>query len=550
MVIVAAIALSTMASNHIVLPLWLYFVQRRNPESDDVRTVLLRSRRISIAVILGFGYLYFILTGGTTALASIGLVAFLGVSQVLPALIGALFWRNATRIGAICGITTGFLIWAYTSFLPSFGGTFILSQGVLLNGPFGIEFLRPQALFGVNIQDPLIHAVFWSLFLNTLIFVCTSLATSASPLERVQTQQFINVYAQSAQFRSLNDGVTPEDLFILAQRILGRKDADALFNRFSQKQGRPNGLPEINMELLQTLEREFAGSVGAATAHSMITQAVGNQSITVEDLIAVADETVQVIEYSARLEEQSVELTKAADELRIANEKLTILSAQKDDFLSQVSHELRTPMTSIRSFSDILRSDAGLSSQELQYFSGIINDESQRLTRLLDEILDLSFLESGRVKLNLSDTTLNKVLKTALQATQQTGANANAKVIVDEAHIDTLLHTDVDRLSQVFINLVTNAVKYSDKEEPKLHIACTVEGATLNVIFHDNGPGIPKGEQNVIFEKFSKLSNATGSTGVGLGLAISQEIMRNLGGVLVCLDSPSGAKFLVRIPIK
>ena len=283
------------------------------------------------------------------------------------------------------------------------------------------------------------------------------------------------------------------------------------------------------MELLQTLEREFAGSVGAATAHSMITQAVGNQSITVEDLIAVADETVQVIEYSARLEEQSVELTKAADELRIANEKLTILSAQKDDFLSQVSHELRTPMTSIRSFSDILRSDAGLSSQELQYFSGIINDESQRLTRLLDEILDLSFLESGRVKLNLSDTTLNKVLKTALQATQQTGANANAKV---------------------FINLVTNAVKYSDKEEPKLHIACTVEGATLNVIFHDNGPGIPKGEQNVIFEKFSKLSNATGSTGVGLGLAISQEIMRNLGGVLVCLDSPSGAKFLVRIPIK
>ena len=187
MVIVAAIALSTMASNHIVLPLWLYFVQRRNPESDDVRTVLLRSRRISIAVILGFGYLYFILTGGTTALASIGLVAFLGVSQVLPALIGALFWRNATRIGAICGITTGFVIWAYTSFLPSFGGSFILSQSVLQNGPFGIEFLRPQALFGVDITDPLIHAVFWSLFLNTLVFLCTSLATSSSPLERVQT---------------------------------------------------------------------------------------------------------------------------------------------------------------------------------------------------------------------------------------------------------------------------------------------------------------------------------------------------------------------------
>jgi Na+/proline symporter len=139
MVIVAAIALSTMASNHIVLPLWLYAVQKRNPESDDVRTVLIRSRRISIACIIGFGYLYFILTGGTSALASIGLIAFLGVSQVLPALIGALFWRNATRKGAIWSISTGFLIWAYTSFLPSFGGDFILSQNVLQNGPYNIS---------------------------------------------------------------------------------------------------------------------------------------------------------------------------------------------------------------------------------------------------------------------------------------------------------------------------------------------------------------------------------------------------------------------------
>ena len=175
MVIVAAIALSTMASNHIVLPLWLYAVQKRNPESDDVRTVLLRSRRISIACIIGFGYLYFILTGGTSALASIGLIAFLGVAQVLPALIGALFWRNATRKGAIYGISTGFIIWAYSSFLPSFGGDFILSSDTLELGPLGLSFLRPQALFGININDPLTHALLWSIFTNTIVFIITSL---------------------------------------------------------------------------------------------------------------------------------------------------------------------------------------------------------------------------------------------------------------------------------------------------------------------------------------------------------------------------------------
>ena len=548
MVIVAAIALSTMASNHIVLPLWLYAVQKRNPESDDVRTVLLRSRRFSIACIIGFGYLYYILTGGTTALASIGLIAFLGVAQVLPALIGALFWRNATRKGAIFGISTGFIIWVYSSFLPSFGGEFILSSDILNHGPFGISLLRPQALFGISINDPLTHAVFWSIFLNALVFIIISLTSTPSPLERLQGQKFINVYGQKSNIRSVGDGVTPDDLFILAQRILGRKDAQILFDKFSDKQGQ-KGLPEINIELMETLEQKFAGSVGAATAHSMITQAVGNQSITVEDLIAVADETVQVIEYSARLEEQSKELTKAANELRIANNKLTKLSTQKDEFLSHVSHELRTPMTSIRSFSEILQSNKELKKDQLKYFSTIINDESKRLTRLLDEILDLSFLESGQVKLNISKIELNNVLEIALQSTQQTISISNA---ILETNIDltkTEIQTDADRLSQVFINLITNAIKYNDKNQPLIEINCEKINNKLCITFQDNGPGIPKAERAIIFEKFTKLSSTENSSGVGLGLAISKEIMKNLGGSLLCLESKAGAKFQVQIPL-
>ena len=281
----------------------------------------------------------------------------------------------------------------------------------------------------------------------------------------------------------------------------------------------------------------------------MITQAVGNQSITVEDLIAVADETVQVIEYSARLEEQSKELTKAANELRIANNKLTKLSTQKDEFLSHVSHELRTPMTSIRSFSEILQSNKELEKDQLKYFSTIINDESKRLTRLLDEILDLSFLESGQVKLNISKIELNNVLEIALQSTQQTISISNA---ILETNIDlnkTEIQTDADRLSQVFINLITNAIKYNNKNQPLIEISCEKINNKLCITFQDNGPGIPKAERAIIFEKFTKLSSTENSSGVGLGLAISKEIMKNLGGSLLCLESKAGAKFQVQIPL-
>ena len=118
MVIMAALALSTMISNNIVLPLWLKLSEGSPAASYDLRRVTLNSRRISIIVILLLGYLYFRASGGSNALASIGLIAFLGVSQALPALAGGLLWQGATKAGALSGVLTGSIIWAYASFLP------------------------------------------------------------------------------------------------------------------------------------------------------------------------------------------------------------------------------------------------------------------------------------------------------------------------------------------------------------------------------------------------------------------------------------------------
>ena len=124
MVIVAALAVSTMMSNHIILPLWFWMSGMSVSANDDLRLVTLIGRRACIILIILLGYFYFRLTGGSDALAAIGLIAFLGVSQVMPALVGGLFWRFATRAGALAGTITGMVIWAFTSLLPGIEGDF------------------------------------------------------------------------------------------------------------------------------------------------------------------------------------------------------------------------------------------------------------------------------------------------------------------------------------------------------------------------------------------------------------------------------------------
>ncbi|NND17331.1 MAG: sodium:solute symporter, partial [Silicimonas sp.] len=549
MVIVAAIALSTMVSNHIVMPIWLNARQGGATMTGDVRNVVLLSRRLSIAGVLALGYLYFKLSGGGAALAAIGLVAFAGVAQILPALIGGIFWRGATRWGAAAGVTVGFVIWIWTSFLPSFGEGALIPAHIFADGPFGAGFLRPQALFGIEGLDPLVHSIFWSMALNTGAFLLLSLLTFPTPLERLQGATFTNILRYSEGARGWTGSVAEaEDLLMMSQRILGTAEAQDLFSTEAAAQGKQGYLPEVTADFLERLERRLAGSVGAATAHAMVAQLTGGVSVSVEDLMRVADEAQQILEYSNQLEAKSAELGRTARQLREANEKLMALSVQKDAFLSQISHELRTPMTSIRSFSEILMADQKMSNAERQRYSQIIHGETIRLTRLLDDLLDLSVLENGQVVLNRREDTLANVLDRAIAATEQRQAEGQLAILRDPADERIALNTDSDRLAQVFINLISNAQKYCDAEAPTLRIAVNDAGGRKVVDFIDNGSGIPRDAQQVIFEKFARGTDTRAAGGAGLGLAISREVMSRLGGAIGYLPGQGGAAFRVTLP--
>ncbi len=550
MVIVETIALATMISNNVVMPLWL----RLRPDaalSGDLRAGVLLTRRLAIAGVLALGLFYYRFSGGSAALAAIGLIAFAGMAQFLPAMLGGIFWRGGTKVGALAGLVTGFVIWAYTLFLPSFGSDAVIPTHVFAEGLFGLDWLRPRALFGTEGMDPLVHSIFWSLSLNTLAFALGSVLTFPDPVERIQGVAFVNAFDREAQAERLgwsHGQAEPEALLSLAQRILG-EEALTFFEAQARLQGKEGFLPDLTPAFLAEAERKLAGSVGAATAHAMISQLFGHATVTVEDLMAVANETAQIMEYSAKLEAKQEELTRTARQLREVNEKLTQLSVQKDAFLSQISHELRTPMTSIRAFSEIL-TEGEVPSDMVSSSGRIIHSEAVRLTRLLDDLLDLSVLENGTVQLNLSLAHLGEMLDRAVQASGQNRPERPFEIHRTALSEELYLLTDADRLVQVFINLISNARKYCDADPGVLRIAVRQKGGRVTVDFIDNGKGIPKESQRLIFEKFARLTDQMRAGGAGLGLAIVREIMANLGGSISYLPGQKGAAFRVTLPLR
>lgn len=553
MIIVATIALSIMVSNHIVMPIALRAsTSFGNAGTGGVTRLLLASRRASIAFILFLGFLYFWLSGNSDALAAIGLISFAGVAQFLPAMMAALYWRDATVHGAFAGTLIGFAIWAWTLFLPSFASTSPAIAEIVAHGPWGIEMLRPQNLFGLSGFDPLVHSVFWSLFLNAAALIIVSLLTTQNALERIQAAIFADVFKRRTreQPNFVPGSASASDLYFVAQRVLGGQRAYELFDEFARDSGTSRTQVEPTADMIVRLERELAGSIGAASAHVMLSTVMTGQNISLEEVMQIADETQQMIEYSQQLEQTSAELRSTAEALSQANERLRALDSQKDEFLSQVSHEVRTPMTSIRSFSEILLSHDDLMPDERSRFTRTIHDESLRLTKLLDEILDLNALERGERRWQNGPTDAETVLDRAIEVCRPMAEQKGLKIDLGPRAGKVSVNGEPDRLAQVFINLIANAVKYNSNPEPAVSITSSVRNGHYRVEVADNGPGIDGADRQRIFEKFSRGSAAARSdSGSGLGLAISRQIILRMDGSLDLIASDTGARFAVTLPL-
>src|SRR5690606_22039015 len=293
------------------------------------------------------------------------------------------------------------------------------------------------------------------------------------PLERLQATLFVDVFRTPAEAAAalIRRSATTYDLNLLAQRILGADEAGRLFQDAGAQGHSPAAAARAEDAFISQLERKLAGSVGAASARAMISQVVTGETISLDELIKIADETQRIREYSERLERKSRELEVTAAQLGEANERLTRLDAQKDDFLSQVSHEVRTPMTSIRSFSEILLDTPDLEAKQARHFLEIIHEESVRLTRLLDSTLDLSQLERGEAPWALERIDPEDTLDRSMRMCHGLAANTRVRLLDGARARGVLVQANADRLSQVFINLISNAIKYNTSSKPYVRVS-------------------------------------------------------------------------------
>jgi Na+/proline symporter/nitrogen-specific signal transduction histidine kinase len=472
MVIVACMALSIMISNHLVMPLLLHSRRLRLHERADLTGLMLTVRRLAILLVLALGLLYYRGSGGADALAAIGLISFAGAAQLAPAIVGGLYWRGATERGALTGLLLGFGLWAYTLLLPSILRVGSAGEALLADGPLGLAALRPEALFHLAGWDPLLHALFWSLSANVAGFVAVSLFSRPGPVERLQGVLFTGAMGAPADeaTRAWSGGTALEDLISLARRILGPERAYRALRDYARRQGRSIDALAADTALISFVERQLAGSIGAASARVLVSRVAGGETISLDEVISILDQAQRAIEYGRRLEQKSAELEAAAEQLRRANAQLKQIDTMKDDFLSQVSHELRTPMTAIRSSAELLLDEEELPPGKRSRFLRIIHEESLRLTRLLDEILDLGHLQSGKAALQTELVDVSALLAEASAAMAGFAQRRGVAIEVRPADPPAYVQGDPDRLKQVLINLIHNAVKFNDSPDARVSV--------------------------------------------------------------------------------
>jgi signal transduction histidine kinase len=248
------------------------------------------------------------------------------------------------------------------------------------------------------------------------------------------------------------------------------------------------------------------------------------------------------------------ERKRAQEALRRAKDEAENATQTKSSFLASMSHELRTPMNAIIGFTRLVRRRSKDTLPDKQYENlGKILVSAEHLLKLINEILDLSKIEAGKIEFHLEDIEVAPLMRN-LAETAQPLADANANKLIVRCPDDLgWIHADVTRVRQIVLNLLSNACKFTENGEVSLAVAKNgADDDFVEFAVSDTGIGMTPGQLDKLFQEFVQADSSTAKKfgGTGLGLAISQKLCRAMGGDISVTSTPgTGTTFVARLPV-
>jgi signal transduction histidine kinase len=276
--------------------------------------------------------------------------------------------------------------------------------------------------------------------------------------------------------------------------------------------------------MVNYVERVLSGAIGPISTKMIIGSLADQHPISMGEVLDILKENQQTMQLNKELKKKSIELKKATEALQFANEQLTKLDEQKDEFLYTVTHELRTPLTSIRALSEVIYDNPDLDDQQREKYLGVIIKETERMTLLISEVLNLEKYDSGKQKLYLESIDLVELIDQLEQSFLTILSNKQLTLTKIIPNNMFLVRVDKERINQVFYNLISNAIKYA-KSNITIRLSDNYNEVIVSII--DDGPGIPDDQKELVFDKFYQVKNKKlqKPDGSGLGLAISKKII-------------------------
>ncbi|MFW9995104.1 MAG: ATP-binding protein [Candidatus Odinarchaeota archaeon] len=563
MVIISSLTLATMITNHLVLPCF-----GRYKRFSRLNRYILQIRWLSVVLVVLIGFWFEQNVGESYMLVNMGIISFAAAIQFAPTILGGIFWRRGSKAGAMSGLCSGFLVWFYTLFIPTFIKSGWVSEEILVNGPWGITFLKPEQLFGLSGLDPLSHTLFWSMFFNIGIYVLISLVFEQSGSER----EIANLYVDILRTKLIRRKVEMRESTVNIETKI--KNFEELLRPYFDKEkiqsmieksimkigvGNRNQISLIELaELQNEIETILAGSIGAATAHQAImSSAVFSPQETEQlyriyadmlvDLRVAPEELAKKIDYYREREALTAEYTAELEQkVKKRTFELEVTIKELEAFSYSVSHDLRAPLRHIDGFSKALVEDYGDQLDDIasDYLDRIQN-ATQHMGTLIENLLSLSRLTRAAISIDTVD--LSNLIREIIDEFKNSYPDRNVEIIIQD---NLIAKCDPKFIRIMFTNLVDNAWKFTSKKEiARIEFGC--RQMEDERVFHikDNGVGFDMTYASKLFSPFHRLHSSEEYAGTGIGLATVRRIIhRHSGRIWADAEVGKGASFFFTLP--